>query len=450
MSVQEYYNVAGHCFSMRLRQPLPMDNYRPFVSPAATVLFSLEEVAALPSLKLEAVALPPTQDDDAAHIALSVAQWDDGSGFLFELAPHFQAPTAAQLLVDRDRQRGWIVIHDERERRFAVDSSLMLLYAHFSADHNTLLMHASTVVRNGFGYLFLGVSGTGKSTHSRLWMQALDGVTLLNDDNPVLRIDANGAVRVYGTPWSGKTPCYLNQNAHVGGIVDLEQAPYNEIQRLSLPEGYAAILSSASGLKADCHTADGMHETLSLLLRQVPCWHLRCLPNHDAARLCHSTISAAAPMLTEAKVMPNAVLLTVVASMLREGKEVTLATKGYSMLPFIRGDRDSVVLRRHENYAVDDVVLAEVAPRCYVLHRIVRLEGDQVTLAGDGNLQGTEHCRTVDIAGRAEAIVGPQNRRRKIETARCWKKLPRRVRWLILGIMRRLLYRKEPGKPMGS
>lgn len=445
MSVQEYYNVAGHCFSLMLRQPLPMDNYRPFVSPAATVLFSLEEVAALPSLKREAVALPPAQDDDAAHIALSVAQWDDGSGFLFELAPHLQAPTAAQLLVDRDRQRGWIVIHDERERRFAVDSSLMLLYAHFSADHNTLLMHASTVVRNGFGYLFLGVSGTGKSTHSRLWMELWDDVSLLNDDNPVLRVDDDGVTRVYGTPWSGKTPCYINRSAPVGGIVDLEQAPYNEIQRLSLPEGYAAILSSASGLKTDSRIADGFHNTLAALLRQVPCWHLRCLPNPAAAQLCHDTVAATAPMSQQAVELPNAILLKAVADMLAEGKQVTLATKGYSMLPFIWGGRDSVRLQRHDSYQVGDVVLAEVASRCYVLHRIVRLEGDQVTLSGDGNLDSVEHCRTADIAGRAEAIVNAGGRERKVATARLWRTLPRRVRWFVLGLMRRLLYWKELG-----
>lgn len=450
MTGQQYYNVAGHCFAVLLREGTLADNYTPFSVSDGNPLFMLEEVATLPDISLSPLTPIPSTEADAPMITLYEAQWEKNTGLCFTLAVHAGQPTVARLLVDRSNRHGWVLIDDRRQRRFALDSCLMLLYAHFSADHNTLLMHASTVVRNGFGYLFLGISGTGKSTHSRLWMESWDDVSLLNDDNPVLRVDDDGVTRVYGTPWSGKTPCYINRSAPVGGIVDLEQAPYNEIQRLSLPEGYAAILSSASGLKADCHTADGMHETLSLLLRQVPCWHLRCLPNHDAARLCHSTISAAAPMLTEAKVMPNAVLLTVVASMLREGKEVTLATKGYSMLPFIRGDRDSVVLRRHENYAVDDVVLAEVAPRCYVLHRIVRLEGDQVTLAGDGNLQGTEHCRTVDIAGRAEAIVGPQNRRRKIETARCWKKLPRRVRWLILGIMRRLLYRKEPGKPMGS
>lgn len=437
MSGQEYYNVAGHGFAVRLLQPLPLENYRPFVATAGPVVFTLEEVTALPPLTLEPVALPSAQDADAAHITLSTARWDDGRGFLFELAPNASAPTSAQLLVERDSGKGWILVADERQRRFAADSSLMLLYALFTANRQTLLMHASTVVKAGIGYLFLGVSGTGKSTHSRLWMETFDDVTLLNDDNPVVRISDDGVARVYGTPWSGKTPCFLNRSAPIGGIVDLEQAPRNEIVRLSLPEAYAAILSSSSGMKCDSATADGLHDTLAALLTQVACWHLCCLPDHAAAQLCHSTVGVTAPLTGQPIEIPNAILLSAVADMLREGKQVTLATKGYSMLPFIRGNVDSVRLQRHEHYSVGDVVLAEVLPKQYVLHRIIGIAGDTVTLSGDGNLQGTEHCRTENIVGRAEAIVGPKGRERKVATAQLWRRLPYWVRRIVLAVLHR-------------
>ena len=190
-------------------------------------------------------------------------------------------------------------------------------------------------------------------------------------------------------------------------------------------------------MKCDSATADGLHNTLAALLTQVGCWHLRCLPDHAAAQLCHSTVGFTAPLAGQPIEIPNAILLSAVANMLREGKQVTLATKGYSMLPFIRGNVDSVRLQRHEHYSVGDVVLAEVLPKHYVLHRIIGIAGDAVTLSGDGNLQGTEHCRTENIVGRAEAIVGPKGRERKVATAQLWRRLPYWVRRIVLAVLHR-------------
>ena len=100
-----------------------------------------------------------------------------------------------------------------------VDTSLMLLYAMRSATGDTLLFHSSTVVKEGKAYLFLGKSGTGKSTHSGLWLKHIAGTRLLNDDNPVVYVTPEGTPMVSGSPWSGKTPCYKNEEYPVGGIV---------------------------------------------------------------------------------------------------------------------------------------------------------------------------------------------------------------------------------------
>ena len=108
---------------------------------------------------------------------------------------------------------------------------------------------------------------------------------LLNDDNPILRVMEDGEVRVYGSPWSGKTPCYNNAYARVGGIVKLSQAPYNKMRILSLPEAYAYMLSSASGLKMDRQMADCMYESIKYVITHVKCYHLDCLPNTEAAEV---------------------------------------------------------------------------------------------------------------------------------------------------------------------
>ncbi len=85
-----------------------------------------------------------------------------------------------------------------------VDTSLMLLYAMRSAAGDTLLFHSSTIVKDGKAYLFLGKSGTGKSTHSGLWLKHIEGTRLLNDDNPVVYVTPEGTPMVSGSPWSGR------------------------------------------------------------------------------------------------------------------------------------------------------------------------------------------------------------------------------------------------------
>ena len=173
----------------------------------------------------------------------------------------------------------------------AVDNALMIQFAMASACMGTVLFHAAAVCLDGKGYMFLGKSGTGKSTHARLWIQNLQGVELMNDDNPAVRVKADGTAVVYGTPWSGKTPCYRNVCAPVGGIVLLSQAPYNKITRLSGIGAYAAIVPSISGKRWDSKLADGLHDTENALATNIPVWHLDCLPDADAAHLCKDAIA---------------------------------------------------------------------------------------------------------------------------------------------------------------
>ena len=200
------------------------------------------------------------------------------------------SPICCELVCDADFTRGMLHIDaDCQDVRFCIDNGLMLMYAFRTAPLMTLEMHAAVVVRRGDeakGYLFLGHSGTGKSTHARQWLAAFEDVWLLNDDNPILRVMDNGDVYVYGSPWSGKTPCYKNESAPVGGIIKLSQAPENKIQTISLPQAYAYMLSSASGLKMEQTMADNMFETIKHVITHTPCYHLACLPNEEAARVC--------------------------------------------------------------------------------------------------------------------------------------------------------------------
>ena len=138
--------------------------------------------------------------------------------------------------------------------------------------------------------LFLGESGTGKSTHTRLWREHIAGAVLLNDDSPIIRIE-NGKAYAYGSPWSGKTPCYKQEQYELKGCVRLSHAPYNAIKKLSVLQGYGAIHPSCPPEFAyDDTLYDLVSEVISGILSAVPCYHLACLPDKDAALLSCQTL----------------------------------------------------------------------------------------------------------------------------------------------------------------
>lgn len=137
-------------------------------------------------------------------------------------------------------------------------------------------------------------------------------------------------------------------------------------------------------------------------------------------------------------VIPNDILLGEVSGMLADGMEVIIMTKGSSMLPFIIGDRDSVKLRKSDSLEIGDIVLAEISKGRYVLHRVFEIDGDGITLMGDGNLYGTEQCLRSDIKGTVTDIITPSGRHKKVTDGKIWRRL-RPFRRIILGIYRRLL-----------
>lgn len=96
----------------------------------------------------------------------------------------------------------------------------------------------------------------------------------------------------------------------------------------------------------------------------------------------------------------NMVLLPEIVKMMNEGHTVTLRLRGFSMRPFLEDNRDKALLKKANRVHVGDAVLAEIGPKHYVLHRIIKIEGENITLRGDGNL-AVEHCKTNDVKGLA-------------------------------------------------
>ena len=308
-----FYKVAEHVFSVTVDGSVfgadgvadffaqCMDNYEPFVIPGSTD----GVIPGQPRNLAFAIVVQPSAPLDYTE---EIRQEDEGQTII---CGHTLAGESVFEFLLRDVSTGTLVcskdyrearllmgngLTDLRLQKFALNNSLMVLYALATAGLGTALFHSAVVSYKGRGYMFLGKSGTGKSTHARLWLEYVAGTELVNDDNPVVRfyddVDGKPGAVVYGSPWSGKTPCYRNVQAPVGGIVLLSQAPYNKIVRLRGVEAYAALVTSISGKRWDRSLADGLHATENALAKNVPVWHLECLPDEAAAKLCNENVSA--------------------------------------------------------------------------------------------------------------------------------------------------------------
>ena len=286
MCKTKFYKVADVVFAVTAfdNDFELMKNYEPFVIPDGKQESSVFQIN--------------VQEGDATAYTEEMRQDDEGQvivcGKTNDGKPVFEFiwanETAGWLLGSQDYKQATLVVTG-RYRKLAIDNALMILYALSTAELGVALFHSSTVSFGDKAYMFLGVSGTGKSTHSSLWLKYIEGTELLNDDNPVVRVFDDGHATVYGSPWSGKTPCYRNLSYPLGGIVLLSQAPYNKIQRLKGIHAYVALVPSISGKRWDKRIADGLHKTENALAKTVPTWHLECLPDEAAAQLCCKTIS---------------------------------------------------------------------------------------------------------------------------------------------------------------
>ena len=200
---------------------------------------------------------------------------------------------------------GVVLRHDSREPDSVVcsavaDASLLryvlwTAYGMAALHRGAVPVHTSAVVCDGKAVLCLGESGTGKSTHTRLWRENIAGISLLNDDSPIVRAEADG-IYAYGSPWSGKSPCFRQERYPVAALLRIVQRPENTIKRLGVVEAFAALQPSCPPVLAhDEGCMDMTVDFISKVVGQVPVYRLGCLPDAAAAHLSHDTIFPAQP-----------------------------------------------------------------------------------------------------------------------------------------------------------
>ena len=172
---------------------------------------------------------------------------------------------------------------------FALNNTMMLSYAFSTAAQETLLLHASVVRYQGKAYAFTAPSGTGKSTQVANWLRAIDGCDLINDDNPIIRM-IDGKPMLYGSPWSGKTPCYRNVEAPLGAVIKIERADSDYTTPLSPLQAFSTLITACSSMKWDEDIHDKTCQTISAIVGSTKMMTLHCTPHTSSAIVCKNAL----------------------------------------------------------------------------------------------------------------------------------------------------------------
>ena len=286
------YQVAGVSFCIHFEDyaegPALLPSYEPFFveQTDAPRIFTLTINKDAVDLNEAGKKIGQFDNPDSSH---DVYLLPDG-GYKM-IVSNFRKEPAAAFITNADFSLIKISLFgNKRNWVFGLNNAIMIAFAFSGAQKDLLLIHASVTMKDGKGYLFLGKSGTGKSTHSQLWLKYIPGTELLNDDNPAVRL-INDEVIVYGTPWSGKTPCYKNKQVPIGAFVKLKQYPDNIIRREPPLKAFATLLASTSSMLWDKPLYDKICNTISAIAMRCPLYHLKCRPDEEAARLSFSNIT---------------------------------------------------------------------------------------------------------------------------------------------------------------
>ena len=179
----------------------------------------------------------------------------------------------------------------EYSPRYLENNAVHALLAEKLVDYGVLLMHGSAVCVDGKAYIFTAKSGTGKSTHARLWREAFkERAYMINDDKPLLKVGDDG-IMVYGTPWNGKHGLGRNACAPLQSIAYLNRAEDNHAERMSAAEAYPVLVQQVYSSK-DPDTLRKILEAEKRIIQSVPFYRLWCNMEQEAAYTAWNTMSS--------------------------------------------------------------------------------------------------------------------------------------------------------------
>lgn len=158
--------------------------------------------------------------------------------------------------------------------------------------YDRLVFHGAVIEKDGRGYLFTAPSGTGKTTHIRLWQQYLGGVEIVNGDKPILHITEEG-VTAYATPYAGKEHYQNHSSVALSGICIIHRGEKNRIRRVSAGEALGELMHQVY-LPEDAAAAVKTLELLDRLFTALPLYILECTISEDAVRTSYEALTGEA------------------------------------------------------------------------------------------------------------------------------------------------------------
>lgn len=155
--------------------------------------------------------------------------------------------------------------------------------------HNCFMMHSSVVVHEGKAYVFTAKSGTGKTTHSMLWLKNFPGSFIINGDKPLFRLTEDGFY-VYGSPWCGKEGYNKNTKAKVSSLCFIERGKENSIRQLNVREVLGGIFEQLY-IPEDKACGEKVLALLDKFLSEIPAYLLGCNISDEAALIAESAMN---------------------------------------------------------------------------------------------------------------------------------------------------------------
>lgn len=298
--MKEQFIVAQNTFSVSVPENLPawttlIPRFHPFATDKADKAVLEVDIRVMPLPECDAEIIYEPENDGIGFITARARRLQDDC-LVMEFR-HIEEPELrVSMKMPPELNKAEILIAPDGDSNdsYFLTHALMIAFMLATCGNGTLLIHSSSIIFEGKAYLFQGRSGTGKSTHARLWTDNIDGAELLNDDNPIIRFSADGKAIAYGSPWSGKTRCYRNISAPIGAFVRIVRATENVLRPLSPLKAYTSLTSSIYFMPfLNDRLRETRHKTIERLVGSVSCYEMHCLPDADAAYTCKRGVTDA-------------------------------------------------------------------------------------------------------------------------------------------------------------
>lgn len=218
---------------------------------------------------------------------------DDDKDVVFYYDPAI-SKTVAKIEFSRSYDNINIYLYNLKKNYGAEDSMLMFnvlnsAVCYFVQMKNGFVFHSSSICSGGEGIAFSAKSGTGKSTHTKLWLENIPDTFILNDDTPIIFLGKDNKFYISGTPWAGTTGINKNSTVPLKAIVFLERGEENEISLMSPQEAMQPFFDGIRTPITDRMFSNCL-DNLNKLFLSVPIYKLKCNMNPEAAIVAHDGI----------------------------------------------------------------------------------------------------------------------------------------------------------------